>query len=548
MTFPKLIGLYIRTVRFIKLSQIYHRVKRNIFKSKLPIFSDTKNMIVRNESIISAFPSKNETFLASNKFKFLNLTIELEFPAGWHHQDVPLLWIYNLHYFEGIMGADTKAELKVSLINQWIRDNSSSIGIGWDPYPLSLRISNWVKWFWSSESIVTQLQLHSLFQQTKYLEKNLEYHLLGNHLLENSKALIFAGYFFGGRMGDTWLALGLKILKSELREQILDDGGHFELSPMYHSLMLELVLDILQLSKEELAPEILANESLYLTEIASSMSRWLILMCHTDGEIAYFNDSAVGIAEIPACLINRVNMLIGNNSTQMADELFYLRSSGYIRLCKKDALVLFDVADIGATYLPGHGHADTLSIEFSLFGKRLFVNTGTSEYGNGARRQYERSTAAHSTVEIDRKNSSEVWSGFRVGRRARVRNIQFFGLCSVSAEHDGYRYLTGSPIHQRAITLDNKALTIQDNISTPGLNFISRFHIHPNFDVIISDSREHGYFTLDDGTRIAWKAEADRVTINDGLYAEGFGKLIPMKTLTLYRRSSQNTKLIVNWP
>ena len=45
----------------------------------------------------------------------------------------------------------------------------------------------------------------------------------------------------------TWLKKGLKILNDELHEQVLGDGGHFELSPMYHSIILEDILDILHL-------------------------------------------------------------------------------------------------------------------------------------------------------------------------------------------------------------------------------------------------------------------------------------------------------------
>ena len=44
-------------------------------------------------------------------------------------------------------------------------------------------------------------------------------------------------------------------------------------------------------------------------------------------------------------------------------------------------MVIFDLAQIGPDYLPSHGHADTLSFELSVYGKRVFVNSGTSMYG-----------------------------------------------------------------------------------------------------------------------------------------------------------------------
>lgn len=547
MSWLNVFGLYFRTVKYLRVKQIYHRIRRAIYKPNLTGLSDTRGMVVREILAPSKFPNKSDCLLDDNKFRFLNKTVELRFPNGWHQDNVPLLWLYNLHYFDGLLGKNTDENLKESLVERWILDNSSNLGVPWHPYPLSLRICNWIKWFWERGSEIPLRQLSSLFQQVRFLERTLEYHLLGNHLLENAKAMIFAGYFFGGKLGDRWLALGVKILKSELREQILDDGGHFELSPMYHSIMLDLVLDILHLSKEESGPDILATESAYLTQTAISMSRWLESMCHTDGDIAYFNDSAVGVAEAPKVLVNRAKKLVGSNlSTKLAGGN-YLKASGYIRLSNKNALAFFDVAEVGASYLPGHGHADALAIELSLFKRRLLVNTGTSEYGNEARRHYERSTAAHSTVEINGQNSSEIWSGFRVGRRSRVRNVTFYDSHSVSAEHDGYRYLAGSPVHRRTVLLGDTAVTVEDNVDTHGVSYLARFHIHPDVEVLLSDSKNCGYFIFTDGVRVAWKSEADDVSVEANYYAESFGKLVPMKTLVLHRNLGGKTKLVVNW-
>ena len=81
---------------------------------------------------------------------------------------------------------------------------------------------------------------------------------------------------------------------------------------------------------------------------------------------------------------------------------------------------LIDVAEIGPSYLPAHGHADALTFELSLDGKRVVVDTGTQSYEDGPSRWAQRSTSAHITIEIDGQSSSEVWKSFRVGRRARV--------------------------------------------------------------------------------------------------------------------------------
>ena len=100
--------------------------------------------------------------------------------------------------------------------------------------------------------------------------------------------------------------------------------------------------------------------------------------------------------------------------------------------------------------------------------ERLFVNSGTSEYGTSSLRDFERSTAAHSTLELNRESSSEVWGGFRVGRRARVSVLKLEDCeerCELIASHDGYRYLHGRPVHERRIMLSHNSLEVCDRIT-----------------------------------------------------------------------------------
>src|SRR5690606_30037047 len=83
-----------------------------------------------------------------------------------------------------------------------------------------------------------------LYNHYQILYHNLEYHLLGNHLLENGFSLFFAAYYF---KDDKLYKKSFKILKIELKEQILSDGAHFELSPMYHQILLHRLLDCVNL-------------------------------------------------------------------------------------------------------------------------------------------------------------------------------------------------------------------------------------------------------------------------------------------------------------
>ena len=209
----------------------------------------------------------------------------------------------------------------------------------------------------------------ALAVQARFLARRLEWHLLGNHLLANAKALVFAGLFFEGEEADAWRNTGLSILARELPEQVLVDGGHFELSPMYHSLIEEDLLDLVNLAR---AYPGMAPSSVTVTwaKALQRMRDWLVAMSHPDGEIAFFNDAAHGMAPSP-CELEAYAERLGLPSYPGTKEgVTHLERSGFVRVQQGQLVALFDVGRVGPDYPPGHAHADTLSFELSLSGQK----------------------------------------------------------------------------------------------------------------------------------------------------------------------------------
>src|SRR5690606_12740195 len=95
------------------------------------------------------------------------------------------------------------------LINRWIRENPPLVGNGWEPYPLSLRLVNLLKWLagpvWrEAKADIPELWKQSLGRQAQALLAQQEHHILGNHIFANGKALVFAGVFLEAE-GSNWL-------------------------------------------------------------------------------------------------------------------------------------------------------------------------------------------------------------------------------------------------------------------------------------------------------------------------------------------------------
>ena len=210
----------------------------------------------------------------------------------------------------------------------------------------------------------------------------------------------------------------------------------------------------------------------------------------------FFNDAAIGVAPPPEEVIAYARRLGFERAAgpSAGTQATLFRDSGYAKLANPDCTAFFDVAPVGPDYLPAHAHADTLSIEVSVGSQRVLVNSGTSVYGTGPERHRQRSTASHNTVEIDGGNSSDVWSGFRVARRAHPRDVQVHSESSqVTAWHDGYCHLPGKPCHHREVCLDDRAVRIKDRVTGSFAHtVVGRFHLHPEVSTKRLDLQENG--------------------------------------------------------
>ncbi len=526
------INLYWNTIKYLKPIQIYGRIWFFLYKTS-PDFRAPPNLS-DSKSIWKMPPRRLESMVGPQTFILLNKSGELK-EINWNGSQREKLWRYNQHYFYDLTAFDAmkRQEWHKELINNWIASNPPGYGVGWDVYPLSIRVINWIKWSLSGNSLST-IALSSLAVQVRWLNSKVEYHLLGNHLFINAKALIFAGLFFSGNEANIWLKKGLDILIREIDEQILPDGGHFERSVMYHMLAFEDILDLMNiLNTFSENPDVNYNQlNRCLQKKAKVMYEWMIAMCHPDGELSFFNDSAFDVSPTVSELKKYAEKFIPCNS--LHENITSKLESGYIRLEHGNAVSILDVAPVGPDYLPAHSHADSLSFELSVFGHRVLVNSGTSCYGSSNERVRQRGTAAHNTVIINGKNSSEVWLGFRVARRAYPFDLQIKEgddeCYTVSCAHNGYSYLSGKPIHHRTWYTSKKGLKVCDRIDGPYSSATARFHLHPALN-IYSEDLKSGSIYLPNNKVIIWNVVNGNAKIEQATWHPRFGESIPNKCL-----------------
>ena len=308
----------------------------------------------------------------------------------------------------------------------------------------------------------------------------MEYDVRGNHLLENIRALIAVSIFLNKKY---WLNQALNFLYNQLDEQILKDGGHFERSPMYHSIVL---FDLLEISYWLNNHKINYNE--ILDEKIIKMLKFLQNILHPDEKIPLFNDSTFDIAKEPKKLFEIANNLGYKIEKKSRNNL---SDSGYfiINNNQKDFLII-DCGKVCPDYLPAHGHNDILSYELSLNGKRIIVDSGVYEYTKGKWRDFNRSTRAHNTAQIDSMEQSQMWCNFRIAERAKIANYSL-------KKYKNYKYFTGkysnfnkTYIHQRYfINLKSDVYLIIDKLKSNKQKIAKSFiHLDKEINLIVENN------------------------------------------------------------
>jgi hypothetical protein len=481
-----------RTLRSLRFDQARAQVRHAIFGLPAPVRLPAADYRLTTPSGVTSFlpPPAHVRSRGSRRVEFL--ATEADFTSGidWQMSEHGPLFAYHLHQHEYLRTESFSARERVEVLLDWIEKETR--GIGWNPHPISLRLLCWGKLLLSPDALegvspaARSVLLRSLADQAESLSRGLEVRLQANHLFSNLLAVVWAGLLIepddsktGAPASDptrSWLALAPRF-GEELARQILPDGGHEERSPMYHALLLENVLDLLNLAGRvpERVPAGLLEQ---LEDVAERMLLALDVFSHPDGRIALFSDSGFDIAAEPDALIDYARRL-GLDPHRRAGaraRSVVLPAAGYVRLVAPDVSLLASTSGPAPAHQPGHAHCDALAFELCLAGRRVVTDTGLFEYRPGPRRDHARATRSHSTLEIDGQEQAEVWSAHRVGGRPRVALEGWDGESMAEARCAGWSRRT--TLHRRTFRVAPGEAEIIDRLEGPA----SKIHFALPFD------------------------------------------------------------------
>jgi uncharacterized heparinase superfamily protein len=496
----KSLGLYFRTLRHSRADQLVWRARYLLERrgsavrtprrwqwqsTRAPrLHDDFPELPIPHR----ATPNDAAALLFAGEFRHLHKSRNL----GIHQPDWPLgsiakdrLWVVTLHYHEWAYrlaeaarddGGTEAAALFQALVSDWIErcglEAPGALSLAWNSYAIACRLGRWVlayrllgPRYWRAWPAFERDFLASAWQQAAYLYDHLEWDVRGNHLLRDALGLAVAGRYFAEEAALHWLTRAAQLALEQSSEQVLADGGHFERSPMYHLQVMEDLAMLVHLLPDADTRQTLKRRWMRMAEFAA----W---MRHPDGGIPLFNDAALNGAGSPTEVLAHAPSLGLSIDVAPRRGGRHFADTGMAVWHGHPWSVFFDMGKVGPDYQPGHAHADTLSVEASYRGTRLFVDPGTYAYDRDAHRRYDRSTSSHNTVCIDECDSTEVWHIFRVGRRALPEHVSVGfspdGM-DASACHDGFDHLPDRPRHHRRVVVkESGELFLHDRIESNG--------------------------------------------------------------------------------
>jgi len=435
-------------------------------------------------------------------------------PQFWTRDDDGLLFLFHLHGFADLAayGAGSRT-LKADafwtrVLENWLDECSSPSRPAWHPFPMSGRIIAWCAALsaggWDPQ--LAQRMRESLAMQARVLRRSVEHEIGGNHVLRNAAALTFAGVCLREPKLER---LGLRLLRRELEDQVLPDGGHEERSPSYHRAVLADLQDLRILEGRA------GRDAMpWLDHHVERMSRWLALLAGPDGSLPLLNDAWEG----PPI-------------AQATDSFADLEDSGYVVVRGEGLQAVLDDGPVAPPHLPPHAHADVLSFVLWVDGEPVIVDPGVSSYGGTERDEY-RATRAHNTVEVDGVDQCVFWGDFRASYMPRVRRLRLDrqdGVVVISAEHDGYRRLRDPVIHRRTFVWipDAGLLVVDKLIASESHDAASFLHLARGAELRDGQVR---------GTQVLPLGGDPDLTVEQGHYAPFLGTAHPTQILVRRRR------------
>jgi heparinase II/III-like protein len=410
-------------------------------------------------------------------------------------------WIVRLAQAWALTADERYAEAAIASIDGWLEANPPGTGINWaSSLEVSFRL---IAWSWTllllrdfaplSSAWVIKV-LAAIGMHAAHVKRYLSYYFSPNtHLTGEALGLFYAGVLLREfQDASRWRELGARILIAESQRQVSTDGVHFEQSTCYQQYTADIYVHFLLLSAR--------NEFALPATVGDCVTRmieFLLAVRQPDGSIPAIGDAdggallplsrrsprdCKGLFATGAAMFRRpefawaagtlapdVIWLLGADGMRTFDALRPASPSGPASRVFPEGgyavmrhgwdanahQMIVDIGPLGCPVSSGHGHADLLSVQVSIFGEPCLVDAGNYCYTTESEwRDFFRGTSAHNTVTVEGQSQSTTAGPFGWRSRPRVRLREWHStpeLDFLDAEHDAFRTRGEAILHRRRV-------------------------------------------------------------------------------------------------
>lgn len=439
----------------------------------------------------------------------------------WQQYLHSFCWLRDLNRVVDRNAARIKA---ITLTRHWLESFDHWHDLAWDADIIGRRITNWMAYapliLDTNDLIYRSKLLNCLARQARHLYHVGDDQLRGLRRMQAIGGLIIAGLYVP--YGERWLKKGTGLLKAALVQEILADGGIMSRSP---EELYRILRDILMVraSFEAMGHKIPKA----LDDAVGCMIPMLKNLLHGDGKLALFNGSSEQSKRDIAAVFAFADDF--KDEMPQADG----EKSGFRRLAHDPLTVIVDAGPPADTDISDNSHAGTLSFEMSDGKQRVIVNCGSAsslpDMMESDIHNLSRATAAHSTVVLNDKNSSEIRKDGLIGNGptwVKCTRTSKKGHSLLEASHDGYLSRFGI-IHHRTFYMNDKGddLRGEDILerrknSSEKPRFDVRFHIHPDITITRQGATDRLLLRLPTSEYWQFQCSGGALALEESLYLE----------------------------
>lgn len=465
--------------------------------------------------------------------------VTFEGRIDWRHMpegDPEFIYQFNRHRYwiclgqaYALTGDEKYARCFVDQLQSWMEDNpinQETKNTTWRTIEAGIRGENWVKameYFEDCPVVTGEVRerfLEGLRLHGEYLtDCRVPFSDKSNWGVLESHGLFDIGAYLMKRgenaLGEAYVAEAVLRLERELNIQIMDDGVHWEQSPMYHNEVLRCLLEVLRVAGRQgiSLPRSLSEKAraMALADLAwmkpdrtqplngdsdrtdlrdvFTPAAWLLkdsrLRFAGYGRLDFESIWELGAeaaleyesmrAETPECLFHALEQS-GNWCLRSGWD----RDGDYLH---------FKCGSLGG----GHGHFDKLHVDLSIAGEDVLIDSGRYTYVDGSLRRQLKSSCAHNVPVVDWQEYTQCTGSWDVkGRTAPTGQDwnQKGPYTFLQGTHLGY-LPAGVLVNRRIISIGTRIHVIADEFYGMGTHVLSQvFHLNPAGTV---EMREDGF-------------------------------------------------------